>query len=856
MDDDKRRRFALLRPRQDKGTKIDMSKSALILTGLTALFSASCAVAPEGEEAVSKASSAMVGEGNYLYFTCNATGWQPNDATRMIPLDNMGIDYSLDFEVTQPWMVSGQDNCAFLTTNALNGWGTQQTWTGGWVEGDAVTDRNHLVVATANVARLFEHSQFGVTYPTLGKYTVRLTNARSAFSITKAASTPTNTPPTVSIARPYYDGANYFVGHELSFSGAASDKEDGTIPTSKCVWTILDGTTSVYATTGLGGTYTLPASVSAPKTYTVRFAATDSNGATSTVERNVVLLPLTGDLPLGSTHSDASQETVVVYFTVPAADIGSYYHVDLASTPGPLGGFVVRGDRGGATNDFVDNDSGDGPNRMAWVNINHLAPQLEFKPWAAGEYTLVLHSVLQVANTWEQPVVAPKGMNAHYVLTKATTSQATSNGTSVYLVTEQFPATFNVDGVATSKSQYGFAKQQADYNAIFRTYEELLGANYTKYGSTVALTYPLDPGYSSCGDASNPIRLACITMAPKGPTAFAHELGHVFTQAYPYVYSFDWQGTGCNNVEAAPLYLIAYLSDPKGAGGYSDEKFWRYSLQSMNNAKRKNATFWHAHLVDDGFPLFYRNAAGGWTGLSTTLKSYSANYAGVQAGTDGYARAQDFYLRLANSIPDQSRRQAFMGQLARWGVPFAPSGAQVVDADNDGVVDILDSNDNDASINPYEEECVDTHCVVDGIDQNSNGYVDEGILRMTESVTLGLDNIAYGDRGTRRKLYIPAGKTVQIAVTSAKATQVAVYGANVAFADEGPLWWYQERYGYTAPIAQSNEVANTVLVFVAPTSSVYTFEFIGHASNDVNIGDPISYTTSIRSAAPRDKDVN
>lgn len=155
-----------------------------MIAGLAALLTASCAVGPQDKEALGQASNALTGQESYLYFTCGATGWQPSDATRMLPLDNMGIDYGLDFEVTQPWMVSGQDSCVFLTTNELNGWGTQQTWTGGWADGENVTDHNHLEVVESATGRLLpDQGQFTVTYPSLGKYSVRLTYGRSAFTI-------------------------------------------------------------------------------------------------------------------------------------------------------------------------------------------------------------------------------------------------------------------------------------------------------------------------------------------------------------------------------------------------------------------------------------------------------------------------------------------------------------------------------------------------------------------------------------------------------------------------------------------------------------------------------------------------
>lgn len=656
-----------------------------------------------------------------------------------------------------------------------------------------------------------------------------------------------NTAPVVSIARPYYEEAKFLAGHVLKFAGEASDKEDGAIPAEKATWTILQGSTSVYTATGFDGTYAFPSNVSSPTSYTIRLAATDSQGATTTVDRKVTLLPLSAELTLGSAYSSSTEQTAVVYFTVPTSDIGKFYHFDFASTQGPLSVAVVHGDRNGRIDGFQDYSAGDSSNRMAWANVHHRNPQLEFQVWAAGEHTMLLHSRLTVGNTWEQPFVAPKGMNVRYSLNVATTSPAAQDQTSVYMVQEHFPASFKVDDVLTTKANYDFAQQAADYNSIFATYVQLFGAAYTKYGSTIGVTYPLDPTYPYCGDASSPITMICITMRPMEPSAFAHELGHVFTQAYPFVYGFDAQGAHRSNLEAVPLFLLGYMADPKGGGAYDVEKYWRYETGMLARGLLGTSAHWHDHLVSDSFPFLYKSAAGGWTSFSNVLKSYSQNYAGPQAETDALTRATDFYLRLANAIPDAARRQAFLGQMAMWGVPFA-SGASFTDADRDGLVAGLDINDADARINQFKEECEEALCVVDGADQNENGVTDEGILRTqgSETLVLGQDNIAYGsDRGTRRKLYLAAGSQIRIAVTSANPINVLAYAANVSFGDSGPLWWHGGKYGYTDPVAQSQEVASPILTFTAPASGVYTIGFEGYADHGVNIGDTITYTASV-----------
>ena len=156
--------------------------------GICLLSAAGCSAAAEtaqesSPEGVEQTKSAVT-ESTYTYFTCNATGWQPTEANRLV---STGIDSSLDYTVTQPWMVTNQDNCVFVTTNALDGWGTQQTFMGAYVDGPAGTDHNHYVVASGASPHLFGTSQFNVTYPALGAYHVQIHGAKATFSITAAA---------------------------------------------------------------------------------------------------------------------------------------------------------------------------------------------------------------------------------------------------------------------------------------------------------------------------------------------------------------------------------------------------------------------------------------------------------------------------------------------------------------------------------------------------------------------------------------------------------------------------------------------------------------------------------------------
>ncbi len=154
------------------------------------VFGCSGADGPSDEAAGEAAgsNSAALTQASYTYFTCNATDWQPTDASRLLPVPGDVIDTSLVFEVSQPWMVSGADQCMFVTTNQLNGWGTQQTFSGGYA--DAGPDHNHFFVGSGVVGRFSGNSNFQVTYPALGRYRVRKYPARAAFSILPVLAAP------------------------------------------------------------------------------------------------------------------------------------------------------------------------------------------------------------------------------------------------------------------------------------------------------------------------------------------------------------------------------------------------------------------------------------------------------------------------------------------------------------------------------------------------------------------------------------------------------------------------------------------------------------------------------------------
>lgn len=93
-----------------------------VLVGSSALIGCS---GTAGDELPGASGSALAGN-TYLYLRCNATGWEPSEATRLRPTSDPDV-LELSFEVDEPWLLDSNDHCQLLETNQLNGWGTQQS---------------------------------------------------------------------------------------------------------------------------------------------------------------------------------------------------------------------------------------------------------------------------------------------------------------------------------------------------------------------------------------------------------------------------------------------------------------------------------------------------------------------------------------------------------------------------------------------------------------------------------------------------------------------------------------------------------------------------------------------------------
>jgi PKD repeat protein len=145
------------------------------------------------------------------------------------------------------------------------------------------------------------------TYSTIANYTVRLraTDDQGAFGSTSAVISAGNTPPTATIDAPAA-GYTWRVGDTISFSGEASDPQQGDLPNDALSWTVLMHhcynpadchTHLVTEIEGAGGSFAAPDHEDLPY-IELQLTATDAGGLSDT--KSVLLSPQTTNLALRS----------------------------------------------------------------------------------------------------------------------------------------------------------------------------------------------------------------------------------------------------------------------------------------------------------------------------------------------------------------------------------------------------------------------------------------------------------------------------------------------------------------------------------------------------------------------------
>lgn len=153
--------------------------TALVAAG-TGVGALGCSSQSEPWEQTAATRSALLNGDQFLYFTCNATGWAVNEANRLKSTADPAV-FTLTYAVSLPWQVSSPDQCAFVETNQLNGWGTVQKRYSDSRPATPiiVPGGDRLVPSTSN---------FAVKYPAVGTYNLSVNWSAKTFTIATTSS--------------------------------------------------------------------------------------------------------------------------------------------------------------------------------------------------------------------------------------------------------------------------------------------------------------------------------------------------------------------------------------------------------------------------------------------------------------------------------------------------------------------------------------------------------------------------------------------------------------------------------------------------------------------------------------------
>jgi hypothetical protein len=148
------------------------------MLGVTLSLAAGACGSDPARESLGTEQAAVLGVDTHLYLLCNATSWDANASSRLVQTAPGSGLFTLNYQVTQDWMVSSSDSCSIVETNQLNGWGTEQqryAFRAGQSTFVTVPDARALTPA--------QSSFFQAKYPAKGAFTATVNWHNGTFLI-------------------------------------------------------------------------------------------------------------------------------------------------------------------------------------------------------------------------------------------------------------------------------------------------------------------------------------------------------------------------------------------------------------------------------------------------------------------------------------------------------------------------------------------------------------------------------------------------------------------------------------------------------------------------------------------------
>ena len=155
-----------------------MHYRSLRMLGVSLSLAAGACGSDPASEPLGRDQAAVLGVDTHLYLLCNATSWDANASSRLVQTAPGSGLFTLNYQVTQDWMVSGSDNCSIVETNQLDGWGTQQQrypFRAG--------QSTFVTVPDARALTPGQSSFFQVRYPSKGPFTATVNWHNGTFLI-------------------------------------------------------------------------------------------------------------------------------------------------------------------------------------------------------------------------------------------------------------------------------------------------------------------------------------------------------------------------------------------------------------------------------------------------------------------------------------------------------------------------------------------------------------------------------------------------------------------------------------------------------------------------------------------------